>query len=743
MAAPGTKDISKPLLFEIAWEVANKVGGIYTVIKSKAPVTCQEYGDRYCLIGPLSYKTAPMEVESVSEPHSETMKVTLQNLASRGIKFLYGKWLIEGAPYVLLLDTGSAQHRMNEWKADLWKTAGIPSPPDDHETNEAIVFGYLVAWFMGEFVFQQKNTQSVPTSELTEENKHKTPAIIAHIHEWLAGVPLILIRKRNLDIATIFTTHATLLGRYLCAGDVDFYNNLKFFDVDAEAGKRGIYHRYCIERAAAHCADVFTTVSHITAYEAEWLLKRKPDGVLPNGLNVVKFSALHEFQNLHARAKEKIHEFTRGHFYGHYDFDLDNTLYFFTAGRYEFRNKGVDMYIESLARLNARLKHYNSPVTVVAFIIMPAVTHSFTVDALKGQAVMKQLRDTVTEIQNSIGARIFESAARGRIPDSAHVMSEADNVLLKRRIFALKREALPPVVTHNMADDAKDPILSQIRQVKLFNSSSDRVKIVFHPEFLSSNNPLLGMDYEEFVRGCHLGVFPSYYEPWGYTPAECTVMGVPSITTNLSGFGCFMDEMISHPSDYGIYIVDRRLKSVEESCQQLTDHMMDFCQKSRRQRINQRNRTERLSDLLDWKRMGLEYVKARWVAVRRKWPDLVAEHEQELSSADEDLGYGYESDANPASLHREDLSALRYHQKVPRPASAPGSPKIRESFDDEDEVVGLFDDLNPTNGHVDPGSVMEGLRALGLKGTSDSYIPPVSGKSSSTGDLNANDHGSK
>ena len=177
-------------------------------------------------------------------------------------------------------------------------------------------------------------------------------AIIAHFHEWQAGLAIVLCRKRHIDVTTVFTTHATLLGRYLCAGSVDFYNNLQYFDVDHEAGKRGIYHRYCIERSSAHCADVFTTVSHITAYESEHLLKRKPDGVLPNGLNVVKFQAMHEFQNLHSRAKEKINDFIRGHFYGHYDFDLDNTLYMFTAGRYEYRNKGVDMFIESLARKN-------------------------------------------------------------------------------------------------------------------------------------------------------------------------------------------------------------------------------------------------------------------------------------------------------------------------------------------------------------------------------------------------------
>ncbi len=201
---------------------------------------------------------------------------------------------------------------------------------------------------------------------------------------------------------------------------------------------------YCIERSAAHCADVFTTVSHITAFESEHLLKRKPgelglltynhlvlslaDGVLPNGLNVIKFAAMHEFQNLHVQAKEKINDFIRGHFYGHYDFDLENTLYMFTAGRYEFRNKGVDMFIEGLARelrmsfepeitltgtgLNHRLQKMGSKTTVVAFIIMPAATSSYTIEALKGQAVTAQLRECVSQVTARIGKRLFEHAAR-------------------------------------------------------------------------------------------------------------------------------------------------------------------------------------------------------------------------------------------------------------------------------------------------------------------------------------------
>jgi glycogen(starch) synthase len=442
------------------------------------------------------------------------------------------------------------------------------------------------------------------------------------------------------------------LGRYLCAGDTDFYNNLVNFDVDHEAGLRGIYHRYCIERAAAHCADVFTTVSHITAFEAENLLKRKPDGVLPNGLNVVKFQAVHEFQNLHAIAKEKIHDFVRGHFYGHYDFDLDNTLYFFTAGRYEFRNKGVDMYLESLARLNHRLKETNSNTTVVAFIIMPAKTHSFTVETLKGHAVVKQLQEAVSEIQQKIGSRIFEASLKGKDVDWDNILTDEERVLLKRRKYALKRDyTMPPVVTHNIVNDGEDQVLATIRRLHLFNASSDRVKVVFHPEFLNASNPVLGVDYDDFVRGCHLGVFPSYYEPWGYTPAECTVMGVPSITTNLSGFGCYMEDNIENPADYGIYIVDRRMKSPDESVHQLTEFMMTFCEKSRRQRINQRNRTERLSDLLDWKRMGLEYVRARFLALRRSYPNSFSAKEE-----------------------REMMETIR---KVPRPLSVPPSPRMK------------------------------------------------------------------
>ncbi|KAG8140417.1 putative Glycogen [starch] synthase protein [Naja naja] len=381
-----------------------------------------------------------------------------------------------------------------------------------------------------------------------------------------------------------------------------------------------------MERAAVHCTHVFSTVSQITAVEAEHLLKRKPDIVTPNGLNVKKFSAMHEFQNLHAQSKARIQEFVRGHFYGHLDFNLDKTIFFFIAGRYEYSNKGADIFLEALARLNYLLRVNGSQITVVAFFIMPARTNNFNVETLKGQAVRKQLWDTANAVKEKFGKKLYES------------------------LLVLKRHSFPPICTHNMLDDSTDPILNTIRRIGLFNSSADRVKVIFHPEFLSSTSPLLPVDYEEFVRGCHLGVFPSYYEPWGYTPAECTVMGIPSISTNLSGFGCFMEEHIADPSAYGIYILDRRFRALDESCTQLTSFLYSFCQQSRRQRIIQRNRTERLSDLLDWKYLGRYYMYARHMALAKAFPDDFTYEPHETTAA----------------------QGFRY----PRPASVPPSPSI-------------------------------------------------------------------
>lgn len=598
-------------VFECSWEVANKVGGIYTVLRSKAPISTEEYGDQYCMLGPLREDRWRLEVEQIS-PESKHISTALKRLNDDGFKAIYGRWLIDGYPKVILFDLGSGSPNMNNWKQELFDRCHIGVPHEDIESNDAVILGFMIAIFLKHYV------------ESYASSAYRC-LVVGQFHEWQASVGLIMSRLWNLDVALIYTTHATLLGRHLAAGGTDLYNNLETYNLEEEAGKRSIYHQYSLEKAACHMSHVFTTVSEITGLESEHLNHRKPDVLTPNGLNVVKFAALHEFQNLHALAKEKINNFVRGHFHGHYDFDLDKTLYMFTAGRYEFMNKGGDMYIESLARLNHYLKTTTDPryrdVTVVAFIIYPARSNSFNVESLKGQAVTKQLKDTIDRIKESIGTRMFESCLKGNLPDMGDLLLPVERIQLKRCMMATAKHELPPICTHNMVDPG-DQVLCALRRTQLINQRSDRVKVIFHPEFLSSVSPLIGLDYEEFVRGCHIGVFPSYYEPWGYTPAECTVMGVPSVSTNLSGFGCFIQEHVADPSSYGIYVIDRRYKDCEGSIRDLAQILYDFCGLSRRQRIIMRNRTERLSELLDWKSLGTFYRDARRLALERLHPDL-------------------------------------------------------------------------------------------------------------------------
>ena len=256
-----------------------------------------EYPGRYVLLGPLVAGRFPLEVEEIEVP-CELAEVK-ECLETTGVRVRFGRWLIEGNPMVILFDLAALSHRINQLKGEFWSLTGISLPAADFEVDNAVLFGFGVYEFL-------KAYASINSEGLA----------VAHFHEWQAGVALILLKTRFVPMSLVFTTHATILGRYLCAGDADFYNHLPFFDSDREAGNLNIFPRYSLEKAAAHCAEVFTTVSHVTAFEAENLLKRTVDGVLPNGLNVVKFSALHQFQNLHANAKEKIHEFVEGHFYG-------------------------------------------------------------------------------------------------------------------------------------------------------------------------------------------------------------------------------------------------------------------------------------------------------------------------------------------------------------------------------------------------------------------------------------------
>ncbi len=590
-----------PLLFEIGWEVCWQLGGIYTVLRTKADAMKDQWDDRYCLIGPYNPATAALEFEE--RPSDGVIREALDHLRDAGIPCHFGRWLVPGRPRVILLDYRARYSRLHEDKYLLWADHGISTVANDGEVNDVVAFGFTVTEFF---------------RELARVAGGRT--ILAHFHEWMGGVAVPRIAHLKLPIATIFTTHATLLGRYLASGNPEFYNHLPFTNADEEAARFNIFPRFAIERAATHASTVFTTVSEVTAFESEKLLGRRPDVILPNGLNHRRFAALHEFQNLHRQYKERIHEFVMGHFFPSYSFDLDNTLYFFTSGRYEYRNKGMDLFIEGLHRLNERMKQMPAMLpkpTIVAFVITRAPIRNINVDVLRNQSMFNEMRNTCLDIQQQMGRKLFLSAVTSRTPTYGELMPDESQVRLKRAIHAWRSGRQPMIVTHDLVDDANDPILGHLRARKMFNSADDHVKVVFHPDFMSATSPLINLDYEQFVRGCHMGIFPSYYEPWGYTPMESIALGVPAVTTDLSGFGAYVQRHIPEAPDQGVLVLNRRYAGFDQAADQLTDYLMSFVRMSRRQRIELRNKTERLSEVFDWSALVKHYHEAHQMAMER------------------------------------------------------------------------------------------------------------------------------
>ncbi len=593
----------QPLLFEISWEVCSQAGGIYTVLRSKAPSAVRRWGDAYTLVGPYSEAAAAIEFEP--QPENGAVGEAIQELAGTGLRIHSGRWLITGRPKVLLIDVDGRRGSLGEMKYFLWKDHGVSTPDWDREMEGYILFGFAMAELL-----------------MKVQERLGTRPMLGHFHEWQAAIAIPLLRQRRAKFPTVFTTHATLVGRSLSTTNVRLYDNLQDINGEAVAYERNFGHRFQVERAAAQGADVFTTVSEITGLEAEQFLGRKPDVLLPNGLNVERFSAPYEFQNLHRQNKELIHEFTMGHFFPSYTFDLDRTLYIFTAGRYEYGNKGFDVFIEALYELNNRLKAEPNGVTVVAFMIAPAPYRALNVATLNSQAMFNELRETCEKIQEDMGRRLFRTVAHGRTPTMNDLIDEYARVRLARMTHAWRRQFQPTIVTHDLVDDTHDPILCHLRHRNLVNARTDPVKVVFHPEFITSTSPVLGLEYDQFVRGCNLGVFPSYYEPWGYTPMECVVRGIPAITSDLSGFGKYVMEHFPDHDSKGLHVAHRRHAGFDQAVMEVTGWLHNLTKMSRRERIQQRNDVESHAEHFDWSNLGRYYRTARRLAFAKYYPGL-------------------------------------------------------------------------------------------------------------------------
>lgn len=595
-------DVSDTLLFELSWEVCNQVGGIYQVLRSKAEFMMGDYHDNYCVVGPYLADRAATDFEPA--PPDGPFAEILATLERQGVRAHVGRWLVAGRPRAILVEIGLPREQLNRTKHDLWQHFEIESPPDDELIDNAVAFGFATA-------------QLLSAACRVWCNQGRDGRVLAHFHEWQGGVGIPLTFRMGLPLARVFTTHATMLGRYIASSNDDLYQRLPKLDVAKEVAHYGIKSQHSIERVCTTHADVLTTVSPITGEECTHILGRKPDVITPNGINLERYDVGHDFQTLHAQHREAIRRFVMGHFFPSYAFDLEHTLFFFTSGRFEPHNKGFDLCLEAMARLNEELKAQGTNRTVVFFIVTQQPVRSLNPHALRDRGVLEELLDVSNHIAQGLADQLFRRGAAGQSSSLDALADEYWMIRYRRTCYALKSNRLPFITTHVLMDEKHDEVLRRIHDLGLLNGKEDRVKVVYHPQFINSVNPLWRIEYEQFVRGCHLGIFPSSYEPWGYTPLECVCMGVPAITSDLSGFGRYLADVHPDHDRHGITVLGRRDQDFRSSAKELANRLLAFCRLNRRQRIALRNAVEAHSHSFDWNRLGVAYGRAHRLALER------------------------------------------------------------------------------------------------------------------------------
>jgi len=475
------------LLFEVAAEVCYKMGGIHTVLVSKCPYVQQLWGDKYFFIGPYlpnqNYEGIFRAVMENEIPHPAVQQA-VHSMRAMDAKVHVGYWLIEGRPFVLLIDATVTLPGYGEYfKAQLARHYN-GALPHDSIIHYYLRFGFLLELFFKQLVCDER--------------------IIVQFHEYMTTLALPAIKE--LGMRTIFSTHATVIGRHHAPSFTNFREEMKTVNWEERAKRMSDYHKFCksVEATAAKNCHVLTAVSNVLANECAILLGRRPDIVTPNGLNMSRLQG-------DSNARVKIEQAVEKHFGGKAGKEGGRTYYFFTSGRYEFKNKGYNIIIQALAKLNAWMKQSKSKDTVVAFFITDdPYAH--------GPAWLLKLKS------------------------------------IKRKFLLRKSSVFMFDVPQEYYDSR---VMKHISNRKLNNKPGDRVKVLYHPKFINKQSPVLPMEYLHFASGCHLGIFPSLYEPYGFTPVECIGVQVPTVLSNVSGVGDYILNHTNIPKDAGAFIIDR------------------------------------------------------------------------------------------------------------------------------------------------------------------------------------------
>lgn len=536
-------------IFESSWEVCNKVGGIYAVLSTRANTLQKVMNDRIIFIGPDCWH----DKENIYFNEDNTIFTDWREKATEeGLKIKTGRWNVPGEPIAILVDFEQYYEKKNEIYGKLWEDFNVDSLHAYGDYDEASMFSYAAA----------KVVESFYNHYLNSNDK-----VIYHGNEWMTGLGLLYIKKHLPQIATIFTTHATSIGRSIAGNNKPLYDYLFAYNGDQMAEELNMQSKHSIEKQTAHNVDCFTTVSQITANECKELLDKPVDVILPNGFEDDFIPKAAAFTRKRKAARKKVLDVANALLGTDLD---DNTLIISTSGRYEFRNKGVDVYIEAMNRL-LRDKELNKKV--LAFIEVPGWCGEPRQDLLERLQSGKKY-DTPLDV---------------------------------------------PMVTHWLHNMSHDNVLSMLKFLDMQNRKDDNVKLIFLPCYLDGNDGIINISYYDIVLGNDLCVYPSYYEPWGYTPLEAVAFKVPCITTDLAGFGLWAN---SEKGAYceiedGVKVVHRTDYNYSEVADAIKDTVAKFSNFNDKQIKAARTKAYNLSKKALWSEFIKYYYQAYDVALRK------------------------------------------------------------------------------------------------------------------------------
>lgn len=543
------KLLTPDYIFESSWEVCNKVGGIYTVLSTRAKTLQEKFEDKIIFIGPDFWK----EKESPYFREEPSLFAEWQwEAKEQGLKVRVGRWTVPGEPIAVLVDFTPYFEKKNEIYTWLWENYRVDSLHAYGDYDEASMFSYAAGLVVESFYHHS----------LSSKQK-----VVYHANEWMCGLGALYIKSKLPQIATIFTTHATSIGRSIAGNQKPLYDYLFAYNGDQMAEELNMQSKHSIEKQTAWHVDCFTTVSDITANECKELLDKPVDVVLPNGFDNSFVPKAASFTKKRKAARQKMLQVANALLGENLD---DETIIVSTSGRYEFRNKGIDVFVEAMNRL---LRDRDLKKKVLAFIVVPGWVGEPRKD-LQERLKSGKSYDTPLEV---------------------------------------------PQVTHWLHNMGHDSVLNMMKYYDMHNRHEDNVKVVFLPDYLDGRDGIMNLTYYDVVLGNDLCIYPSYYEPWGYTPLEAVAFKVPCITTDLAGFGLWANKEFGHEGQLqdGVRVIHRTDYNYSEVADYIKDTVAEFSTMSKTEVDACRKAAETLSKKALWKEFIKYYYEAYDIALKK------------------------------------------------------------------------------------------------------------------------------